>query len=370
MAHRDNARLMETTEVATERPFSEETLKNFATALLAAAGMDDDKATTVARLLVLTDMMGRRTHGLAMAPLYIDSIRKGGMKVAGEPQVVKDTGAALLWDGEYLPGLWLVNRAIDLAIGRAARHGVVTVAIRRSHHIGCLAALVKQAADRGYIAVIANSDPAGKRVAPYGGTQALFTPNPYAIGYPGRDHPVLVDICASITTTSMTRQKFAAGELFEHPWLLDPEGRPTRDPAVLEHTEPRGSLQLMGGQEYGHKGFGVALMIEALSQGLSGHGRKDHPKSWGGNVFLQVLDPEFFAGREAFVEQMDFLSERCRENRPVRADRPVRVPGDQAARGIATALREGIAYDEASWAGIERSARELGVPLPGAADAA
>ena len=79
----------------------------------------------------------------------------------------------------------------------------------------------------------------------------------------------------------MTRQKVAAGEHFEHPWLLDAEGRPTRDPAVLEHSTPRGSLQLMGGTEYGHKGFGLALMIEALSQGLSGHGRKRRAEALG-----------------------------------------------------------------------------------------
>jgi LDH2 family malate/lactate/ureidoglycolate dehydrogenase len=344
--------------------FSVATLTIFAEALLAAAGMDDDKAQTVARLLVLTDMMGRRTHGLAMVPLYIAAIRSGGMQVLGQPEVVRDTGATMVWDGRYLPGLWLMNRAIATAIERAAQHGVVAAAIRRSHHIGCLAALVKQAADRGFVAIIANSDPAGQRVAPYGGTQAVFTPDPFAIGYPGAEHPVLVDICASITTTSMTRQKFAAGELFEHPWLLDADGVPTRDPAVLEHSEPRGSLQLLGGQEYGHKGFGLALMIEALSQGLSGHGRKDAPKQWGGNVFLQVLDPDLFAGREAFAEQMDYLSDRCRENRPINPERPVRVPGDQAARGVATSLNAGIAYDPMDWAAIERCAKEMGVPLP------
>lgn len=339
-------------------------LSTFGKSLFLALGMDDDKAGTVARLLVLTDMMGRRTHGLAMAPLYAADIRKGNMQVTGEPEVAKDTGATLVWDGRYLPGMWLMDRAIHQAIERAAIHGVVTFAIRRSHHIGCLAALAKQAADRGFVAIIANSDPAGKRVAPYGGTQALFTPNPYAIGYPGDGHPVLVDTCASITTTSMTRQKFAAGEMFEHPWLLDADGKPTRDPAVLENRDPPGSLQLLGGLEYGHKGFGLALMIEALSQGLSGQGRRDAPTQWGGNTFLQVLDPEFFAGRDAFLRQTDFLSERCRTNRPIRADRPVRVPGDAAAKGIADASKHGIAFDPTAWAAIERCARELGVPPP------
>ena len=347
-------------------------LEAFATDLFAAAGMDADKAATVGRLLVLTDAMGRRTHGLAMAPLYLADIEKGrpsagaeaGMAARGEPEVLKDTGPTAVWDGRYLPGLWLVASALEQAMPRAAEHGLAAVAIRRSHHIGCLAALVKQAADRGFIALIANSDPAGARVAPYGGTEALFTPNPFAVGYPGEANPVLVDICASITTTSMTRQKHDSGELFEHPWLLDAEGRPTRDPAVLEHSVPRGSLQLMGGTEYGHKGFGLALMIEALSQGLSGHGRKQAPRRWGGNVYLQVIDPEFFAGRDAFLEQTGHLGERCRANRPVDPRRPVRLPGDQAAAGIEQAARDGIRYDAATSNALNEWAARLGVDSP------
>ena len=75
-------------------PHPIERLEAFAQALFAAAGMDADKARTVARLLVLTDAIGRRTHGLAMAPLYLADIRKGGMRISGEPQVVRDLGAA------------------------------------------------------------------------------------------------------------------------------------------------------------------------------------------------------------------------------------------------------------------------------------
>jgi LDH2 family malate/lactate/ureidoglycolate dehydrogenase len=339
-------------------------LEAFGRALFVAAGMDAPKAASVARLLVLTDAMGRRTHGLAMAPLYLADIGKGGMAVTGEPEVVTDNGHVAVWDGRYLPGLWLVEQALETLMPRAAQTGLAALALRRSHHIGCLAALVKQAADRGFVALIANSDPAGQRVAPFGGTEALFTPDPFAVGYPGQPHPVLVDICASITTTSMTRQKHAAGQRFEHPWLLDSDGRPTDDPAVLEHADPRGSLQLIGGTEYGHKGFGLALMIEALSQGLSGHGRKDTPRRWGGNVFVQVLDPALFAGRDAFGEQMDFFSGRCRANRPIDPARPVRVPGDQAARGLADALQQGIGYDEATTRALQQAAAPLGVALP------
>jgi L-lactate dehydrogenase len=107
-------------------------------------------------------------------------------------------------------------------------------------------------------------------------------------------------------------------------------------------------------------------MVEALSQGLSGYGRQDAPKRWGGNVFLQVLDPELFAGRSEFERQMNHLSERCRANRPIRADRPVRVPGDNAARSIADARASGVRYDAATWRAIVGWAERLQVDVPAA----
>jgi L-lactate dehydrogenase len=339
-------------------------LVSFATALFSKAGMDEEKASVVADLLVLTDRLGRRTHGLAMAPLYLAEIEKGTMAVTGAPEVVSNRGAAQVWDGNYLPGLWLMKQAIDAAIPVAQQFGVGCIAIRRSHHIGCLAALAKLAADRGFVAMIANSDPSGARVAPFGGTEALYTPNPFALGYASRENPVLIDICASITTVSLTREKYAAGEHFEQPWLIDHEGRPTTDPAVLEHSEPRGSLLPVGGLDHGHKGFGLGIMIEALSQGLSGHGRSQQPKRWGGNTLLQVFDPAMFSGRDVFAEEVNYFADRVRTNRPADPKRPVRMPGDNARIHMEAADRDGLSYDPRIWAGLLAAADKLGVSPP------
>lgn len=341
-----------------------EPLTRFAGDLLAAAGLEAEKARTVARLLVLTDMLGRRTHGVALCPLYVDQLEAGLMTSHGEPECVRDGGAVVVWDGNYLPGLWLVHEALGIALDRVKEHGVVTFAMRRSHHIACLATLVKEATDRGCVAILATSDPAFGFVAPYGGREPLLTPNPFAIGYPASRAPVLVDISASITTVSMARQKAASGEEFEHPWLLDAAGRPTRDPRVLEQTEPRGSLMLLGGLEYGHKGFGLALMVEALTQGLSGLGRKDTEKRWGGNVFLQVLDPDAFTGRDAFLEQMDYLAERCRASAPLREGVPVRLPGEQAERNIAAAREAGVPLAEPTVQRLAAMAERFGLVMP------
>jgi L-lactate dehydrogenase len=336
-------------------------LAAFATRLFEAAGLQADKAESLGRLLVLTDMMGRHTHGLAQVKAYLEQLETGGMARAGAPEVLRDTGATLVWDGGYLPGPWLVERAMAETLGRVAAQGVVTFAMRRSHHIGCLAALAKQATDAGCFVMLASSGPHSKIVAPHGGREALFSPNPFAVGFPAGDFPVLVDISASITTVSMTREKVAAGVAFEHPWLLDSAGRPTRDPAVMERATDRGSLLLLGGPEAGHKGFGLALMVEALTQGLAGHGRRDAPARWGASVYLQVIDPAAFAGREAFLDQMEFLVERCHANAPIDPDRPVRLPGEQADRRIAEARRDGVPLSAATLAALQGCAARLGV---------
>ena len=342
-------------------------LTQFAFKLLSGAGMADEKAATVARLLTVTDMMQRHTHGVALIPLYIDQLRQELMAKDGVPELIKDTGSTVVWDGKYLPGLWLVDQALHMAFDRVAAHGVVTVVMRRSHHIACLAALVKQATDRGYVAILATSDPSGKFVAPFGGREPVMTPNPFAIGYPGTKGPVLVDISASITTVSMARTKAAAGVPFDYPWLIDNQGNPTTDPRVLEQTTPRGSLMLLGGVEYGHKGFGLALMVEALTQGLSGQGRLDEPKRWGGNVFLQVLDPQAFAGSEGFLSQMDFIGDACRASAPAKEGGMVRLPGDQATRNILLAQTQGIALSEATRSKLTACAETLGLASPFAA---
>jgi LDH2 family malate/lactate/ureidoglycolate dehydrogenase len=341
-----------------------ESLEHFARDVFVAAGVDADKAGETARVLVLTDALGRRTHGLAMLPLYLDELAKGTMAKHGEIDVKHETAVVAHWDAGYLPGQWAVTKAIDWAMPRAAQHGIAAVGLARSHHIGCLAALCLRAVEHGFVALIANSDPAGKRVAPFGGCEALFTPDPFAFGYPGTPNPVLVDICASITTVSMTRQKVAEGKTFDVPWLLDHEGQPTTDPRVLEHTTPRGSLQLVGGQDHGHKGMGLALMVEALSQGLSGYGRAEAPAQWGGSTFLQVISPALFAGQDVFARQMNFFGEQCRANRPIDPARPVRLPGDSAMSQLAKARALGIDLDEATRAALERCASTLQVASP------
>src|SRR5882757_6033180 len=167
----------------TER-FSAKVLEQFAETLLHRGGLAGDKARVVAEILLEGDLLGHATHGLQLLPAYLEELTGGRMTSDGEPHVLAEKEAALLWDGLYLPGPWLVVRAMEALFDKAKKHGSATAVIRRSHHIGALAAYMKRATDRGMVLVLTCSDPSLAAVAPHGALGGVYTPNPIAAGFP------------------------------------------------------------------------------------------------------------------------------------------------------------------------------------------
>lgn len=307
--------------------------------------------------------MGHDTHGLGHAPPYLAALDDGRMAKDGTPEVIAEHGGNLTWDGNYLSGVWLVDAAMDAAFQRVADHGVATVVIRRSHHIACLAAYLPKATERGYMAILASSDPSVRAVAPFGSYAPTFTPDPIAVGIPTDGDPVLIDISASTTTMALANRKVAAGERLPGPWLVDNEGAASDDPAVL-HTDPPGAFLPLGGMDRGHKGFGLALMIEALTAGLGGYGRADGADKWGAAVFLQVIDPGAFGGRGAFAGETGWLAAACRAAPVAAGSPPVRLPGDGALARKREALAQGCALFPTILDDLAPWAEKLGVAMP------
>ncbi len=107
----------------------------FAKSLLEKSNLPPERAAVVADILVEGDLIGHTTHGLQLLAPYLKELSEGGMSRAGDPTVLQDRGAAITWDGNYLPGPWLVRCAMDLSFERIATHPVMTVNVQRSHHI-------------------------------------------------------------------------------------------------------------------------------------------------------------------------------------------------------------------------------------------
>ncbi len=321
--------------------FTADSLIDFTAVLCTRAGIEDTIAHDVANILVEGDLLGHDTHGLQLLKPYLDALANKAMRGSGEIEVIASRPAVASWDGQYLPGPHLTLRAIDTATEMARQYGSGSVAIRRSSHIAALAAYLEKPARDGFLVQIVCSDPSVASVAAYGGCEPLFTPNPMAWGIPTSADPVLIDISASITTNGMSARLHSAGQKGDHAWWLDAEGRPSNNPSVI-FDDPPGSLQGLGGVEAGHKGFGLALFVEAMSSALAGHGRADKPDIWGASVHVNVTDISAFGADSAFHAQTDYLVNQCLKSTPADPAKPVRVPGQRGLAMKAEQLENGV----------------------------
>ena len=229
----------------------------------------------------------------------------------------------------------------------------------RPRHGNYLEAVVR----KGIFILLSCSDPKNKTVAPFGGQEPVYSPNPIAAGIPTQDDPILFDISMSTTANGLVAQKHKSGERLPHSWLLDYRGRPTDDPAAFFENPPATILPL-GGMDAGYKGFALGILVEALTNGLSGHGRSDEPGRWGASVFLQLINPEAFGGLVFLKKEMTRFAENCLATKSIPDGTGVRLPGSKALTLKKNQLEQGIVLLPAVWHDLIHCAEQYDLKMP------
>ncbi|SHI59837.1 L-lactate dehydrogenase [Roseomonas rosea] len=338
-----------------------EELRDLAAALLCAAGMGTEKAAAVAEVLIEADRMGHDTHGVALLPRHLDEIASGSMTLEGEPEVIADRGATVAWGGRRLPGPWPVPRALDLAMERAPRFGMVGTAIGNGHHMGGLAAYLERVTARGLVVTMASSAPGVASVAPFGGTRGALSPAPFAAGFPTGGDPVLIDISASVTTNNMAMRLAREGRRYERPWLMEASGEATDDPTVLQ----RGRHGAAGRRSRPWpEGLWLGPLRRGDEPGPVGPWAGDGVKGMVNAIFIQVTDPGAFAGLAAFTLQTGSIAKNCRASTPRPGGGAMRLPGEAGLRRRETAMAEGVSLRPETVEALRPWAERLGIPLP------
>ena len=344
--------------------YKAEHLREFAFNLLSGKGLHTEIAKTVADVLLEGDLLGHTTHGLQLLGPYLKELEAGTMTPIGDYTVLKDHGMSLLWDGNYLPGPWLVSQAIDTGLERLNSYPIFTASIKQSHHIACLAAYLEHVADQGFMIILTTSDPTlGAKVSPFGSRTPIYTPNPIAAGWPIKNGLVLLDVSMSSTSVGFSQRLSRQKKRLPGKWILDADGCPTDDPSVI-FKEPPGSILPLGGLELGYKGFALGLLVEALTSGLCGFGRKDKPGRWGATVFLMMVNPAAFGGRERFMQESSWIAEACLDAEPLDHKKPVRLPGQAALGKKRQYLKTGVELEPGILPSLEKWSSKLGISLP------
>lgn len=308
---------------------------------LARAGASPEQAASVARSVARAEADGIRLVGLGYLPVYLAHLRAGRVNGKARPRLAQPRAATLLVDADAGFAHPAFDQALNLLVAATRDCGVASLAIRNSYSIGVLGHPVEDIARQGMVALAFTNSP--PNIAPWGGQQPLFGTNPMAFAAPRAGAPLVIDQSASVVTKVALVAAAKSGHV-PAGWALDDQGQPTNDPdAAL-----RGSMMPFGGA----KGAGLALMVDLLAAGLTGanfskdvvpYGKEGPPPGVG--QFFVAFDPDAFAA--GFIDRIEDLAAA------VLAQPGARLPGDRRLAARATAAREGVAIDDATWAACE-----------------
>ncbi|HET7035694.1 MAG TPA: Ldh family oxidoreductase [Thermomicrobiaceae bacterium] len=345
-----------------ERRYPAEPLAEFAAAALRRVGLPDEDAALVADTLLKSDLRGHSSHGIFRLPWYVRRLRSGVMRPLTALEVVRERGGVTVLDAHDGVGQVVAQRAMRLAVERAAEHGVATVAVRRSNHFGAAMYFTLEAAAAGCVGIlITNASPA---MAPWGGSRALIGNNPWSIAAPaGHYPPLLLDFANTVVARGKIYTARQAGNAIPPGWAIDRDGQPTTDPvAALE-----GLILPIGG----HKGYAQSFMFDVLAgvltgarfaSGVFGPYQAERPSGCG--HLALALDIDHFMDLPEFEARVEELIVEIKSAPLAPGQVEIFYPGEPEARAEERNSRLGIPLPANTVADLDALAGELALASP------
>jgi ureidoglycolate dehydrogenase (NAD+) len=338
-------------------------LSRFVVEALTSIGMSAEDAQTTADVLVTTDTWGVSSHGVKSLRGYVRRLRAGGLHVQGRPKVVAEGPAWAQIDGDNSIGMVTSVFGMRKAMEKARATGIGLATVRENCHFGAAGYYPSIAAREGFIALaMANDIPS---VSAPGARGAITGSNPFAYAVPTSGDPIVLDMASSTVAGGKVMAAHYHNKQIPLDWIKDSAGNPSADPAAFF---AGGSLQPMGG----HKGYGIALLIEMLAGCLSGAMLTWQIKGWidsdptlptGHGAAFIAIDVNSIMPIEAFKSRVDHVVRGVHDSPKAPGAAQIFLPGEIEWGKRKVALTEGIVLPPEVVAPLSGLADDLGIDL-------
>jgi LDH2 family malate/lactate/ureidoglycolate dehydrogenase len=194
----------------------------------------------------------------------------------------------------------------------------------------------ERAARRGMLAVVGTN--AVPQVAPIGTGEPMFGTDALSYAVPTGRGIICYDGALSVVSRGKLEQLGRLNERMRPGWAIDPSGREVTDPAeaVAGLIARKGyALLPLGGadqEQGGHKGSGLALLVELICGPLAGARWSNHTYE-GGEAglghFALCIDLKALGDTNVVFESISDMALELRGAQPRDGKTTVRVPGDR-----------------------------------------
>jgi uncharacterized oxidoreductase len=337
-------------------------LRELSFRIFLAAGMPEEDARIVADHLVNSNLVGHDSHGVWHLPRYARGIQRRYVRW-DEREVLRENAAMVVIDGHGGNGIVAVTRAVDLAVQKARAATFGAVGLRNVTHIGRLGDYPPRIAAQGMIGTVWLNG-GGLFLSPYGSADRRLRPEPMAFAVPRRNGPpMMLDMTLSVVAGGKIEQKLVRGEPVPEGWLIDAEGHSVTDGE--RYRDGSAGVLPLGGLQFGHKGHGLAMMVEAIVGPLTLAGCTKGEREGGNGVLILAIDIAAFTDLGTYGAEVEGLVEWVGSARPLPGFARVYAPGEIEEETRTRRQQEGIEIPEPTWAEISAVAKELGVEIAG-----
>lgn len=310
-------------------------------------------AKLAAEVLHRSDIRGIDSHGVARLHCYFDMLKLGRINPKPQLKIVRESASTATVDGDNGLGLVVGPKANEIAMNKAADAGTGWVSVCNTNHYGIAGYYVLEALKHDLIGwAMTNTT---KLVAPLWGANRILGTNPIAIAFPGKkEPPIVIDMATCAAAYGKIEIARRKNESIPNGWAVDQAGHETLDPN--EMINGGGLLPLGSDREHGgHKGYGLALMVDVLCCVLSGANwgpfappfalRQHVPeRSVGKGIghFFGAMRIDAFIDPDEFKSQIDDYIGVLRGCTPAPGTDGPLVPGDPEREAEAIRSKEGI----------------------------
>lgn len=322
--------------------------------------------------LVLADLRGIPSHGVARLKRYVDGMKNGTILPLQQPTILHDHPSTAALDGNAGLGQLIGHFATQLAIDKANRTGIGVVTVRNSNHYGIAGYYSQKMLEAGLLGVcMTNSAPL---VVPTFGRDLILGTNPISMTAPTkRNKPFFLDMATSVVPRGKLEVYDRLGKAMPEGWAVNAQGQVTTDAAqVLKNmvTRAGGGILPLGGEGEsfsGYKGYGMALLVDVLCGVLSGGAYADMVDSKGPHGenqpaavahFFMALKIENFTDRETFCSKLDDLIDRLKSSAKAAGQARIYIHGEKEYELYEKHKRAGVPLDDKTVAMLQNIAQE------------
>ena len=338
-------------------------LRKFVYDIYRAAGGTMEDAKIVSDHVVDSNLAGHDSHGVINAPNYIGGMRGG--PAADKLEIVRESAAATVINANGALGMVAARRAMELAVEKAKTCTIGAVGLHRCGHAGRMGEYPPIAAAAGMIGIVLLNG-GGRFMHPHGGTSRRLPPNPIAISVPRKNGaPLLLDMTLSVVAGGKLLVQTARGEQIPEGWMIDAEGNPITDAAAFRERPEDTAVMPLGGFQFGHKGFGLGVMIDAIAGGLSWAGcSRETPTRGASGIVMFAINIDNFIDLSDYEQEIEHLAAWVKSSARLPGVDEIYVPGEFEERSRERRLKEGIPIEEATWQRLVEAATQVGVTPP------